>query len=104
MIAVARTILGPAQRRIAVARTSAAGAPPGRDCGGPAVGGRQPPEHRRAAATMQSMVLRDLALLIGSFVVASAIAAAAGATNLGTALTFGTIAFAAALMFVLLRH
>lgn len=48
--------------------------------------------------------LRDLGILIGAFVAASAIAAAAGAANLGTALTFGTIAFAAALMFVLLRH
>jgi hypothetical protein len=41
--------------------------------------------------------------LVGSFLAATAIALLAGAKNLGTALTFGQIAFAAALVFELLR-
>ncbi len=39
-----------------------------------------------------------------AFVLASAIAGAAGAVNLGTALAFGQIAFAIATVFVLLRR
>lgn len=46
----------------------------------------------------------DLAILLGAFAVASALAGAFGATNLGTALAFGQIAFAAALVWVLLRR
>jgi hypothetical protein len=46
----------------------------------------------------------DLALVLGAFVVATLIAELAGAANLGTALTFGTIAFAGALVFVLVRR
>jgi hypothetical protein len=42
--------------------------------------------------------------MFGAFVLASAIAAALGATNLGTALAFGQMAFAAAVVFVLLRR
>jgi hypothetical protein len=49
-------------------------------------------------------VIRQLALLIGTFVLVTAIAAALGAANFGTALTFGQIAFAAALAWVLLRR
>jgi hypothetical protein len=49
-------------------------------------------------------VRRDLALLLAVFVVVTAIAAALGATNFGTALTFGQIAFAATLVFVLVRR
>ena len=48
--------------------------------------------------------LADLALMIGAFAVASAVAAAAGAANFGTALAFGQIGFAAALVWVLLRR
>ena len=50
------------------------------------------------------MALRDLALMLGAFVAASALAAALGAANFGTALTFGQIAFAAALVWVLVRR
>ena len=50
------------------------------------------------------MALRDLALMLGAFVAASALAAALGAANFGTALAFGQIAFALALVFVLVRH
>jgi hypothetical protein len=47
--------------------------------------------------------LRDLAILVGAFAGATAIAAALGAANFGTALTFGQIGFALALVWVLLR-
>ncbi|MES1193173.1 MAG: hypothetical protein ABUM26_02535 [Solirubrobacterales bacterium] len=46
----------------------------------------------------------DLAVILGAFVVGTLIAEIAGAANFGTALTFGTIAFAGALVFVLLRR
>jgi hypothetical protein len=46
----------------------------------------------------------DLALLGGAFVIASAVAGALGAANFGTALAFGQIGFAAALVWVLLRR
>ena len=49
-------------------------------------------------------MLRDLAIVLGAFVLASAVAGALGATNLGTALSFGQIGFAAALVYVLLRR
>ena len=48
--------------------------------------------------------LRDVAILVGAFAVASAIAAALGATNFGTALAFGQLGFAAALAWVLLTR
>ncbi len=47
---------------------------------------------------------RDLLVMFGAFVAASAIASALGAANLGTALTFGQIAFAASAVFVLLKR
>ena len=47
---------------------------------------------------------RDLAVLLGPFAAASAIAAALGAANLGTALAFGQIGFAIALVWVLLTR
>ena len=49
-------------------------------------------------------MLRDLAILVGAFAVASAVAAALGAANFGTALSFGQIGFAIALAWVLLRR
>jgi hypothetical protein len=49
-------------------------------------------------------MLRDVAILVGAFAAGSAIAAALGAANLGTALSFGQIAFALALAWVLLRR
>jgi hypothetical protein len=49
-------------------------------------------------------VKRDLLIVLGAFVLATAVAALLGAANFGTALTFGQIAFAAALVFVLLRR
>lgn len=49
-------------------------------------------------------MLRDLGIMFGAFVVASALAGLLGAINLGTALAFGQMAFAAATVFVLLRR
>jgi hypothetical protein len=49
-------------------------------------------------------VRRDLLLLLAVVVVATAVAALLGAANFGTALTFGQIAFALALLIVLLRR
>ena len=46
----------------------------------------------------------DLAVVLGAFVASSAIAAALGAANFGTALAFCQIGFAAALVWVLLRR
>jgi uncharacterized membrane protein len=46
----------------------------------------------------------DVALLLAALVVGTLVAEAAGATNLGTALSFGVIAFAAALLGVLLKR
>ena len=47
---------------------------------------------------------RDLAILLGAFALATGIAAALGAANFGTALAFGQIGFAAALVWVLLTR
>jgi hypothetical protein len=49
-------------------------------------------------------VIRDLAIMVGAFVLASAIAGALGASNLGTALSFGQIAFALGAVYVMLRR
>jgi len=51
-----------------------------------------------------SRTLSDLLVLLGSFAGATAIAAALGAANFGTALTFGQIAFAATVVWVMLRR
>jgi hypothetical protein len=47
---------------------------------------------------------RDLAMMFGAFVLASLLAGALGAINLGTALAFGQIAFAITTVYVILRH
>ena len=46
----------------------------------------------------------DLLLMFGAFCAASLIAGALGATNLGTALAFGQIAFAATTVYVILTR
>jgi hypothetical protein len=48
--------------------------------------------------------MRDLLALLAVFAVVTAIAALLGAANFGTALTFGQIAFAGALVYVLLKR
>jgi hypothetical protein len=47
--------------------------------------------------------IRDISLLVGAFVGVTAIAELFGAANMGTAMTFGELAFAATLLWVLLR-
>jgi len=47
---------------------------------------------------------RELGMMFGAFVLASLVAGALGATNLGTALAFGQIAFAATTVYVILRR
>ena len=47
---------------------------------------------------------RDLITMFGAFVLASALAGALGAINLGTALAFGQIAFAITTVYVIIRH
>ena len=51
-----------------------------------------------------SGVARDLAMMFGSFVLASALAGALGAANLGTALAFGQIAFAICTVYVMVKR
>jgi hypothetical protein len=47
---------------------------------------------------------RDLLIMVGAFVLASALAGALGASNLGTALSFGQIAFAITAVYVLVKR
>jgi uncharacterized membrane protein (DUF485 family) len=46
----------------------------------------------------------DLLIMLGAFVIATALAGALGAVNLGTALAFGQIAFAFAAVTVIVRR
>ena len=48
--------------------------------------------------------LVSLAIMIGTFAAVTGIAELAGAANLGTALAFGQMAFALALIYVLLKR
>jgi hypothetical protein len=49
-------------------------------------------------------MIKELLALLGVFGVVTAIAALLGAANFGTAATFGQIAFAGALVWVLLKR
>lgn len=49
-------------------------------------------------------VARDLLIMFGAFVLASALAGALGAVNLGTALAFGQIGFAISVVYVMVRR
>jgi hypothetical protein len=49
-------------------------------------------------------ILGDAAIVLGPFAVVSALAAALGAANFGTALAFGQLGFALALAYVLTRR
>ncbi len=49
-------------------------------------------------------VVRDLLIVLSAFALTSALAGALGAPNLGTALAFGQMAFAASTVYVLLRR
>jgi ABC-type methionine transport system permease subunit len=48
--------------------------------------------------------VRDLLIMFGAFVLASALAGALGAPNLGTALSFGQMAFALSVVYVILKR
>ena len=67
---------------------------------------RSRPPGRRASRRPGRIpaVLVDLLILVATFAVASALAGLLGAADLGTALTFGTIAFAAVLVALLLKR
>ncbi|HEY4996552.1 MAG TPA: hypothetical protein VII03_01075 [Solirubrobacteraceae bacterium] len=47
---------------------------------------------------------RDLLIIVVAFAVVSALAGLLGAANLGTALSFGQMAFAASAVYVLLKR
>jgi uncharacterized membrane protein (DUF485 family) len=49
-------------------------------------------------------VVRDLLMMFSAFVLASALAGALGAVNLGTALAFGQIAFAICVVYVMIKR
>lgn len=49
-------------------------------------------------------LLIDLALMVGAFIAATLVAEAAGAANLGTAMSFGQIGFALAAFYVLMKR
>ncbi len=53
---------------------------------------------------MRPALLIDLALMVGAFVAATVVAELAGAPNLGTAMSFGQIAFALAAVYVVMRR
>jgi hypothetical protein len=53
---------------------------------------------------VRSGALANLGIVVAAAVVATLLAELFGAVNLGTALTFGQIAFAIALVYVLLRR
>lgn len=53
---------------------------------------------------MRRGVLVDLAFMLGAFVVVTVVAQLAGAANLGTAMSFGQIAFAIVAVWVVLRR
>ena len=98
---------GRLRRRARRARPARARRPPRRR----ARAGRRRPRRRRARPRRRPRrpggrrVIRGHRLvLLAVFVVVTAIAALLGAANLGTALTFGQIAFAAALVWVLLKR
>jgi hypothetical protein len=50
------------------------------------------------------VLLVDLAIMVGAFAAATIVAELAGAANLGTAMSFGQIAFALAAVYVLMRR
>ena len=71
----------------------------------PAVpGGAEPAERRGRARASSRGLARDLAVAIGVFAVTAAVAELAGAANLGVALGIGQVAFAIALVLLLLRE
>jgi hypothetical protein len=58
----------------------------------------------RCADDATAKMTRDLLLIFGAFALASALAGALGAANLGTALAFGQIGFAISLVYVMVKR
>ena len=54
--------------------------------------------------TVKASMTRDLLIMVGAFALAGALAGALGAANLGTALAFGQIGFAASLVYVMVKR
>jgi hypothetical protein len=54
--------------------------------------------------TVGAAMTRDLLIIFGAFALASALAGALGAANLGTALAFGQIGFAISLVYVMVKR
>jgi hypothetical protein len=53
---------------------------------------------------MSRPVSLNLAIVLGAFLVVTLVAELAGAANLGTAMSFGQLAFGAAMTFVLVKR
>jgi Flp pilus assembly protein TadB len=72
----------------------------------PPAGAPKKPQRRAQAPARgrRAHVVGDLLLIFGAFVLASALAGALGAANLGTALSFGQIGLALMTVYVLLRR
>jgi hypothetical protein len=51
-----------------------------------------------------TVTARDMVVVLGAFAAATGVAELLGAANMGTALTFGQMAFAATLLWVLLAR
>jgi hypothetical protein len=68
--------------------------------------GREPaaPPRRGGSSGGRWSFWRGLLVIAGAFVIASAIAGALGAVNLGTALSFGQIAVALTVVYLMLRR
>jgi hypothetical protein len=56
------------------------------------------------ASMKQTTWIGDVTIILGVFVLATAVAAAFGAANFGTALTFGQIGFAVAVVAMMLER
>jgi hypothetical protein len=72
--------------------------------GGKAPGHGPPMPARKSPPGARWSVWRGLLAILGAFVLASAIAGALGAENLGTALSFGQIGLAITVVYVMLRR
>jgi hypothetical protein len=72
----------------------------------PPPGAPEKPQRRAQAPAggRRAHIVGDLLLIVGAFVLASALAGALGAANLGTALSFGQIGLAMMVVYVLLRR
>ena len=65
---------------------------------------KREPEPPREDAPRPRGLGRELAIILAAFVAGTLLAELLGATNLGTALTFGTMALVLAILVVILRR